>query len=220
MNERRSRRLSDAGVSLAELIVYSLLLSIVSLIAITIIVQVLKVNNDVQAVTSANNKVQVSFTQLETDLRSASQAVVSDGGNLLVIRTRVATTTTVDNWRCVGYYYAASTGDLHRVAAAGDAATTAALNAGGGSATAGIAAGWPVVLTDVERLSDPAGGGGLLPLFGPAQEADPTIRTTIDKHSTVQMNVGAATAPGRKPVELRKNVTIRPQGGSAAGCAG
>lgn len=205
MRRRRPTDLrDDSGVTLAELIVYSLLLAIVVAIVGTVLIRTLMTERDTAAVSQANNASQVAFSQLQHDLRNAASAKVSGSGHLLVVTTRVATKTSDNEWKCVGYYLDDATGDLRRVADAGGTRTAAAAAATTASALKTAAGSWPSILTKTKGLT--AGRP-----FGPSD-------AVVPGGQTVSVGLSTTTIKNRKPIEFSTLVNMRKQNGAPNGC--
>ncbi len=79
---------ADEGFTLVELIVYSAILMLVMGIGATLLVRTITAQRDTMSIAEANNLAQLTFKELESDLRNASMAQIADGGNLMVMQTR------------------------------------------------------------------------------------------------------------------------------------
>ncbi|MDN4481675.1 PilW family protein [Demequina muriae] len=199
---RRRNDRDDDGFTLVELIVYSVLLILIMGIAATLFIQMLTVQRDVTAMADANNTAQVTFAELERDLRNAGWANVSHSGDLLVMRTRVATAGADNLDRCVGYYVDEAAGALRRTTS--QAGTSAALAASSPGALSTATATWPV-----SRDGMSAVGSGRV--FGPADQ-------TYAKGGLISLSLEAATIEGRDPVVLDKSIALR-QSDITMGCS-
>lgn len=200
----RRRRADEAGFSLVELIVYSLLMIVVLGLAGAAFIQMLISQRDITAMADASNEQQLAFQQLELDLRNADWVEVRHGGTLLVMRTRVATTGSPDVSRCVGYFYSAADEELRRVSTTVSATTADAVAAGNAGAVESLSGSWQVVVHGAE----PFGGA---PVFGP-------FDSSFDDPEIVSLSLAANTIDGRKPIEFVKSISLRPQGNLGAGC--
>ena len=72
----------DEGFTLVELIVYSVILLIVMGIAATLFIRTLTAQRDTIAIAEANNLAQVTFKEIEADLRNAITAEIAADGDL------------------------------------------------------------------------------------------------------------------------------------------
>lgn len=192
----------DRGITLAELIVYGVMLVIVTGITATFMIQALRVNDDVTAVSRASNYSQLSVAQLGRDIRNAGTVNVADGGRLLVLTTRQAMASSADKWVCVGYYLDENDGVLRRkteVPSTGNT-TKAALIAAGSSLEA-IVDHWPVYQSGIVDI----------PSVTPFEVLSPP-------NPTVSIGL-RALAKERKPVDLNTQTALRPQSSVPTGCA-
>lgn len=190
-------------MSLVELLVYSLLLVFVVLIAGSLLIRTLQTQRDVTTVSQTNNDALLTFGQLERDARNAAKGKTSDGGNLLLLATRVASDADPNTWVCVGYYYNPGTKVLRRVSSTSTTATAAAAVAGSGSALAASTAAWPVALEQVSLLG--------ARVFG-------TVDGTVTSGSTLDASLSTATSGTHKPVAFQTSINLRPQSGSVPAC--
>lgn len=198
---------SERGFTLAELIVYCVLLIVVLGMAGSMFIKLIYAQRDIKALSEANNETQLVFKQLELDLRNADWAEVRQGGTLLVVRTRVATSVTATAPYCVGYYYNSADGTLHRKWTADSAPTTAALAATDPTDPTGLRAVanvWNTSMTDVGPI-------GSVPVFGPRDQL-------FEAPKVIQVSLRAKTSGNRKPIEFVKSISIRPQSGMGSGC--
>lgn len=193
----------DDGFTLVELIVYSVLLILIMGIAATLFIRMITVQRDVTAMADANNAAQVTFAELERDLRNAAWANVSQSGDLLVMRTRVATSGADATSRCVGYYVDADADALRRTTS--QAGTSAALAASSPGALSTAVATWTVSREGMSAV-------GSQRVFGPADQ-------TYAKGGLISISLEAATIEGRDPVVLDKSITLRQQSDITMGCS-
>ncbi len=192
----------DDGITLVELIVYSIILAFVLAIVGALLINGLTTQRDVRDRTEATNTIQNAFAAVERSVRNSGGGFIDGGGTLLVVRERIAASTTnADRWRCAGYFLDESTGDLRRVLDSTGTTTAAALAAAN---PATIASAWDVLLPDASRI-------GTTRAFGPADGA-------LAEYSTVELSLRAATGPNQKPVELSTSAVLRPQSGSSLMC--
>lgn len=198
---RRRLRDEDAGMTLVELMVYSVILLVVLLIVGSLLVNGLRAHATVRDRSQASDAVQNAFGAVERAVRNAGGGYVKDSGRLLVVRERVASSASdADRWRCVGFYLDETSGDLRRVVDATGSQTSAALAASVPSTVAGA---WPVLVADATAITGRRA-------FGPADGP-------LDENKTVDLAL-RALAGRQKPVELVSSVALRPQSGSALTC--
>ncbi|OIQ85506.1 hypothetical protein GALL_326510 [mine drainage metagenome] len=134
-------------MTLAELLVYSVLLLVVVAITGTMLVRGLLVQRDVGDLTSASNGGQVVLTSIEGALRNASTVATPSafGGRLLIVKTRTGDDgAAASSWTCTGWLLDTTTQELLTVSGA----------SGPGSPTVGLTTGsdfssWHAVLTGV-----------------------------------------------------------------------
>lgn len=201
--QRRSTDRDDSGFTLAELIVYSILMIVVLGLAAMAFIRLVYAQRDIKAMNDANNDAQLLFEKLEWDVRNADWAIVEEDGNLLVMRTRVATSPTVSQVYCVGYYYDATSDAVHRVQTTTSATTADAL-ASTGAALRSKGLAWPLALSDVDYLNGSR-------MFGPRDQV-------FDDPEAIDFAVKANTINHRKPIEFTKSISLRPQSNLGLGC--
>ncbi|MCB2411668.1 hypothetical protein LGT39_02250 [Demequina sp. TTPB684] len=201
---RRRRTGPDEGFTLAELVVYSVLLIVVLGLAGSMFIRLIYAQRDIKALSETNNETQLVFEQLELDLRNADWAEVHEDGTLLVVRTREATSTTSSTAICVGYYYNPADNSLHRKRTADSAPTASALAASDAGSLETAASAWNVSMTDVGQI-------GSTPVFGPRDEL-------FETPEVIEISLRAETSGDRKPIEFVKSISMRPQSGMGSGC--
>ncbi|MEV7971876.1 hypothetical protein [Cellulomonas sp. NPDC089187] len=143
-----SDRPADAGLSLAELLVYMVLSGIVLAIVGTLLVTTLVTQRDVRAQATASSAAQVVLTDMENALRNAVSVRTpsSFDGNLLVVKTRIADSDADSSFTCRGWYLDPATGRILTVRGApGSTAPTRGLTTGSDFSR------WAVALEDVRR---------------------------------------------------------------------
>jgi Tfp pilus assembly protein PilW len=198
----------DGGFTLVELIVYSVLLILVMAIAGSIFVRLLWGQRDVTDYADANNTAQITFRQLERDLRNAAIVDVSDNGNLLVVDTRIATATDDGTFYCVGYYYDATDGTLRRTQSTdGTATTAAALSKTTDAGVRTVALSWNGAYEDFTAV-------GSSRVFG---VTDTTY--TYPAIPGIPVKLATETGNGHDPIEFTKTISLRPQNGSNGTCS-
>lgn len=173
----------DTGMTLIELMVACLILSVVLLAAGSIVIGILTTQQTVAAVTRTATEAQAAATQIATGVRNASDLRLSTPtgtDQLLVVRT--ASNRATLTWNCRAWYYSASDGAIR---------TTVTTGARIASPTAVQLASWTVLVTDVE----PRAGTGIFSLVpngvdiayaAQIDDGDPVvIETTAVKRSGV-----------------------------------
>jgi len=207
MRQFRARREDgDSGFTLVELTIYSILLLVVMAIAGAIFIGLLRGQREVTQYGHANNTAQTVFRQLERDLRNAAIVSITDNGNLMVLDTRIASSSVDDAWICVGYYVDATSGTLRRVQGTPGTLTTAvALSKTSDAEISAATAGWPVQYAGFTAI------GSSRP-FG---AADGEYNYPVIPGIPILLS---SDTGDHKPVELRKTISLRPQDGSAGSC--
>lgn len=200
---RRLRHRDDSGLTLTELIVYSMLLGFVMLIVATVLVRTLQTQRDVSAISGANNDAQLAFSRVERDIRNAAQAKIAHGGAVLLLTTREASDTDVNRWRCVGYFYDKDGQTLRRTSAATGSVTTAAAATGTLAAAKSLASSWTTLLEDTTSIGARAFGA---------------VDGTVLSGGQIAAKLRTATLDGRKPVELTTSTNLRAQSTAGTVC--
>ncbi|MDN4486709.1 prepilin-type N-terminal cleavage/methylation domain-containing protein [Demequina sp. SYSU T00039] len=194
----------DEGFTLVEFIVYIIILAIVMVVAGTFLIQTLVQQQHVKDTAEAADASQLAFKALETDMRSASWAITAQGGDLVVLQTRVVGTNGVDQERCVGYYLDQTDRQLHRWSSTSGVETKAALAAPNAASAASVAADWRVVASAVEP-------GSVGQAFTPVGQA-------LGRGETVTMSLEAETSADWPAVVFEKSVSLRPQSSAILDC--
>jgi len=151
---------TERGVTLVELLVYSVLLMGVLAIAGSILLSAATSQRDVAAMANASDQGQVGVRLFERSMRNAASVAIpsTHGGDLLIVKTRVGQDGTLAaSWVCRAWHYDATSRQLRTISgpATGTPVTrnlTAPLN----SST------WRVVLSGVSRTPD---GASVKPVF-------------------------------------------------------
>lgn len=118
MRYLRTDHEDDRGVTLVELLVYSVLLSVVLVIAGSILIRALATQRDVRAMAQASDDGQVAVRLFERAVRSAAEVSIpaAHGGNLIVVKTRVDEVgADPDSWICRAWHYDAASDELRTV---------------------------------------------------------------------------------------------------------
>ncbi|WP_435299992.1 PulJ/GspJ family protein [Timonella sp. A28] len=150
---RSHHKSSEAGMSLVELIVYIVLVAIVGTLVTGLIINVFRVNTDVQLTSESSNNAQNLMDRVELTIRNATAYTVVPGTNSELLVAEVRSTeqglAQAEVTRCVGIYFDYTTQNVHYVS---DAA-----NGGARSKTAAanpaVATNWPIFLADVKKTS-------------------------------------------------------------------
>ncbi len=122
------RRLDDeSGITLIELLVYSILGVGVLLIVGSILINGLRGQASVTAITGATNSGQLAASSIQGDIRNSSRLKVHEIGDDQFVQARVArgTSSTVA-YRCVAWYYSASTQEIRSTTSGSRIATPSA----------------------------------------------------------------------------------------------
>jgi hypothetical protein len=179
---------TDEGFTLVELLVYSLLLVVVISIAGGLLVNSLRAESTVRAVTSASTTAQQTADSVESGLRNSSafeiQAVNSGADQMLVARV-VRGSTAAITWKCAAWYFSRSLGTVRYTEVAPAASGTATIAAPSAAALAG----WTL-------LSD---------------RVTPTSGTTIFSGSQPTLSIAFTTVggAGKPPVAVSSSASSR-----------
>src|SRR5690625_1021024 len=92
----------DAGFTLVELLIASMLLLVVIAITGGLLIRTLTTQNEVRQLTTASNEGQVTIALIERSLRNAATVDIPSpyNGDLLVVKTRNADPYQSDSWTC------------------------------------------------------------------------------------------------------------------------
>ena len=135
-------RNDDSGLTLVELIVYSLLLVSVLLIVGTIMISTLNLERIVRETTLTASEAQIATTTIESGVRNASHVDLTTIGDDQLLRVRtVGSTPGSAQWSCRGWYYSDSTNTLRSTRTANDSIEIAA--------PTGEPTGWTLLATGV-----------------------------------------------------------------------
>ncbi len=143
----------ESGMSLIELLVYIMLVAVIGALITGLLINVFRVNAEVNNTSEASNDAQLLMERVEIAVRNAAALHIEDSGDstLLITQTR-STEQGGDNaaeYRCIGIYFDAGTSKIHYV--------TDDTNAPRSKAAAGnpsAAAAWPVFLEDVTNVNN------------------------------------------------------------------
>lgn len=157
-----SRRLRDAvrgpqpgspderGMSLAELLVYCLLIGVVLTIVGGLIIQSLRVQRETTSLNDSNNAAQTVLSGIELGVRNAGVVRVQNvsGGDQLLIVKRRSTTGAGTDAVCQAWYFDVSANQLRAATDPASGSPRSAVAAGNPS----TALAWPLVLDEVARV--------------------------------------------------------------------
>ena len=156
ITDLRSRE-NDRGMTLVELIVYMILLGIVVSIIASVIISTLQKQREIGKISEVTNTGQGVVSSIDMAVANAagfSLRTSPAGSQLLVTKTRstLDDPAAVNEARCIGYFYDATTKTLHSVSdPLGSPGTPRSRVADTPSFTG--AAGWPVLAEDVTASS-------------------------------------------------------------------
>ena len=200
-----STRADDAGFTMVELIVASMISIIMLTIIGSLFLKTIQTQSAVTDTTQTSNDAKVVFDDLqaavrlavETDVRSSSAMGVEplDGrGDVLILKTRATQGAVLDvaTWRCVAWFLDASD-QLHK--------RTVPAQSSGVPATAVDPAAWPVVARGVKAL----GTGTPFTALEPAVDAEAWYPGSIVASLTFR------DGSSRVPVDLASTIVPRRQ---------
>lgn len=166
----------DDGFTLVELIVSSMLFSLVTLVAGGIFVGTLSAQQSVSAVTTSTTDAQLAGTSIDQGIRNSTgfDLTSADGGADQLLVAHVAGSGTVLEWTCRAWYYDSSGGGSIRT-------TTAANGTHIAAPPASALATWTLLADGVE----------------------PVTGTTILSEAGATLSVAFhSTATGNQPIEI------------------
>ena len=111
VTEDHGRRLreEESGLTLVELLVTIVLLSLVGTVVGGIMISLLNTQRTVSSVTADTRSAQLIADAIGTPIRNASSFQLSSiGSNDQLLVARVASSTATITWRCTAWYYSAS----------------------------------------------------------------------------------------------------------------
>jgi len=194
---RRAIMSDDDGFTLAELIVYSLILIGVMAIAGTLFINLITTQRDVRAIADANNEAQLTFKQIERDIRNASWARVVGDGTGLVLQVRRATATNFTDYVCVAYYVSTGTSELRRNQSTNNAQTHEFIGAANAAARLTASDDWSIKRSGFTAI-------GTTRVFG-------TTDGVVSQPHEIKINMSMMTENGHKDITFSKSVSLRPQ---------
>lgn len=147
---RRRALTDDAGITLVELLVYSVLLTIVLTVAGGLLISTLHSQRTVREQTEASTTGQVALRLIERSVRNAAKYNMPSGfgNNLLITKTRVGEDPSLaSSWECRAWFFDVTTGDLrHTSSPATGTPVTAGLTMPIDTST------WDLVFEDVVKV--------------------------------------------------------------------
>jgi hypothetical protein len=184
------RASAENGVTLVELLVYSVLLVTVLLIVGTIMISTQNIGLIVRESTTTASAAQLAATSIETGVRNATAVKLTDIGDdqLLQVRTAGADPNNVV-WRCQSWYFSDSAGTIRYLSSASDAVPVAS--------PIGEPTNWGLLVNNVE----PSSGSGIFTQSGNS--------ITMDFHGTTADSA---------PVVIRTSVVPRTESLESASC--
>ncbi|HRN28265.1 MAG TPA: hypothetical protein PK781_02015 [Terrimesophilobacter sp.] len=113
---------SDDGLTLVELLVYSLLLVGVMLIVGTIMISSLNIEQMVRTSTQSASSAQLAASSIESGVRNGTAVAVEHEGDdrVVLVRTAGSDPATV-TWHCAAWYFSESAGTIRYSQSASDA---------------------------------------------------------------------------------------------------
>lgn len=105
---------NEDGLTLPELIIYSLLAVVVLGIVGNILIQSLKIERSVRAVTETTTQAQLGAYAVQTGIRNASDFQLTDNGDDQLLVARTAGSGATLTWSCVAWYYSDSEGTIRQ----------------------------------------------------------------------------------------------------------
>ena len=188
MRARRSVR-SDEGVTMMELLVYTILGSLVLIIVGSLVINGLRGQESVTAITTATTQAQLAASTIQTDVRNSSAIRVTVIGNDQLVVARVARGgDAAIVWKCVAWYYSATTKEIRTKT------SSAAITA---PSVSGLTS-WSLIASKVKPTTS-----GAAVFTGDAKQLSMTF--TVDAGST-------------KPVPVTSSATSRNQTGVSSPC--
>ncbi|MGP7960993.1 hypothetical protein ACTVCO_09310 [Sanguibacter sp. A247] len=153
---------SDRGASLAELLIYLIMMVILSALIATTFINGRSVQQAQDSLADASNNAQLAAATIEGSVRNAAKIQVDTSifsGDLLVVKTRVGEDNeAAASWRCKAWFYDDVTRALYeKVDVPGPASATVGLTARPAIET------WRMVADNIDRAKDEA--GSLVPIF-------------------------------------------------------
>lgn len=194
-------RRDDSGVTLVEMLVYSLLLGLVFALVGGILVNSLTTQRDVRAMSETTSAGQVVIRSFDRVVRNATEMEIPAvfGGDLIIVKSRqVDPTDDPDTWICRAWHFDEAAGELRTMSdsATGTPATV-------GLTTAVDSSGWVVAVDDVVRSTD--GAGNPLPVFAMSDVVSASIRFDLE------------TGKASNQLSFTSASTARPQGTTIGG---
>lgn len=197
------QRAAEGGFTLVELLVAMIVFAIVMSIAVALFISILRHQRYANSTAEANNDAQLAMKQLEYDIRNAAWATTAQGGDVLIMATRVATSSDSTAAQCITYFYDEDSQELRRNASTNNTVSKAVNDSSTNGEVQTLSADWSVRVDEVSPIGSR--------VFGAADE-------TVSYPEDVQVNLSVATFEGRDPVELSKQISLRYQSDMALAC--
>ncbi|MEO5534691.1 MAG: prepilin-type N-terminal cleavage/methylation domain-containing protein [Pseudolysinimonas sp.] len=102
----------DRGFTLVELLVATLLFSLVGSLVAAIFISTLNVQQTVTGVSASTSSAQSAANNVDSTLRNASGYLLTASGSDQLLVARVAGTGSTLTWSCRAFYYSASAGSI------------------------------------------------------------------------------------------------------------
>lgn len=119
---RGRRESAEDGVTLIELLIYSVLLVSVLIIVGTIMISTQNIGVMVRNSTTTTSAAQLAANAIESGVRNATAVRLTDVGNDQLLQVRTAGSDPDDvTWRCEAWYFSSSAGTIRFIATASDA---------------------------------------------------------------------------------------------------
>ena len=182
----------DSGMTLVELIVYMMLMTLVIVIVGSVFISGNKVQKDATSMADASNNAQLAAATLEGPLRNAEKLQVPSafGGDLLVAKTRVGEKNDDPaSWRCRAWFFDRATGAIYSTSSPVTGSVT----------TAGLTSGFS--LSGWTLLVDSVAQRGTTPVFK---------TTGVGGGATFTFDI--TTTRDKAPVTIESSVIPRTQG--------
>ena len=142
-------RENEDGLTLPELIIYSLLAVVVLGIVGNILIQSLKIETAVRAVTETTTQAQLGAYAVQTGIRNASDFQVTDNGGDQLLVARTAGSGSTLTWSCLAWYYSEAEGTIRQSRSPGAITMPSASDL----------LDWTLIAEDIARPATPAFNG-------------------------------------------------------------
>lgn len=187
----------ESGMTLVELIVYMMLMTLVIVIVGSVFISGNKVQKDATSMADASNNAQLAAATLERPLRNAEklQVPAAFGGDLLVAKTRVGEVNgDPSSWRCTAWFYDRTTEAIYSTSSPVTGPVTTSGLAPGFSLS-----GWTLLVDDV------------------AQRGSTPVFQTTGVGGGASFTFDITTTRDKAPVTIESSVIPRAQGAGIGG---